>query len=447
MDSNGFWARLREARAVQGLLVYLGATWLILQLLDIFIDNLGLPAWTMAGAIALLTIGLVFQLAVVWVQALLLARRGEEGEIGDDPQSGIVGDAAASFTWARFALGGIFAFALLFGIGGAYILFVGPAEGSSTFAIDEGASPGVAVLPFAVNGPDLEELGEGIVSLLATNLDGVTGLRAIDSRTVLARWDELVGDRDRADQNTNLAVARAAGARYALLGSAIELGDDVRLQADVYDLSTGTRLDHRQIEGSPDDLFQLVDRISIEAIDAILGQQQDALQTLSVATVTTNSIPALKAYLEGEVSYRRSDFEGAREAYERAIQEDSTFALAHYQLANAWGWSNGPAGAGHRRGVQGRAGRDRQAPPGGRTLSGPRGGVVPARRCILPPRAPVTGEPRRDGGRVRPRDRPRSKIRPVPHPPAGSLVPTGGQRGGVGSDPRLRRPRPRQPVR
>ena len=75
MDSNGFWARLREARAVQGLLVYLGATWLILQLLDIFIDNLGLPAWTMVGAIILLTIGLVIQLAVVWVQALLLARR------------------------------------------------------------------------------------------------------------------------------------------------------------------------------------------------------------------------------------------------------------------------------------------------------------------------------------------------------------------------------------
>lgn len=343
MDSKGFWARLREARAVQGLLVYLGATWLILQLLDIFIDNLGLPAWTMVGAIVLLTIGLVFQLAVVWVQALLLARRGEEEEIEDDLQSGLVGDAAAGFTWARFALGGIFAFALLFGIGGAYILFVGPAEGSSTFAIEEGASPGVAVLPFAVNGPDLEELGEGIVSLLATNLDGVTGLRAIDSRTVLARWDELVGDRDRADQNTNLAVARAAGARYALLGSAIELGDDVRLQADVYDLATGARLDHRQIDGSPDDLFELVDRISIEAIDAILGQQQDPLQTLSVATVTTNSIPALKAYLEGEVSYRRSDFEGARESYERAIQEDSTFALARYQLANAWGWSNGPA--------------------------------------------------------------------------------------------------------
>ena len=343
MESNGFWARLKEARAVQGLLVYLGATWLVLQLLDIFIDNLGLPAWTMVGAIVLLSIGLVIQLAVVWVQALLLARRGEEFEAGDDPEPGLVRDAATSFTWARFALGGIFAFALLFGLAGMYILLVDPAEGSATFAVDEGASPGVAVLPFAVNGSDLEELGEGIVSLLATNLDGVTGLRAIDSRTVLARWDELVGDRDRADQSTNLQVARAAGARYALLGSAVELGDDVRLQADVFDLATGSRLDHRQIDGSPDNLFELVDRISIEAIDAILGQQQDAARTLSVATVTTNSIPALKAYLEGEESYRRSDFEGARDAYARAIEDDSTFALAHFQLANAWGWSNGPA--------------------------------------------------------------------------------------------------------
>ncbi|MDH3733501.1 MAG: tetratricopeptide repeat protein [Gemmatimonadota bacterium] len=344
-------ARLREARAVQGLLVYMGATWLVLQLLDIFIDNLGLPAWTMVGAITILTIGLVIQLAVVWVQALHLARREGEGEAGEDLKPSAVRDAAATFTWARFALGGIFAFALLFGLAGAYVLFVGPVQGSD-FAIDEGVSPGVAVLPFSVNGPDLEELGEGMVNLLSTNLDGVSGLRAIDSRTVLARWDELVGDRDRADQTMNLTVARATGARYALLGSAVELADDVRLQADVFDLASGTRLDHRQIEGSPDNLLELVDRLSIEVIDVILGQQQDVTQSFSVATVTTTSIPALKSYLEGEELYRRADFEGARGAYERAIEDDSTFALAHFQLANAWGWSNGPnhtEAASHRR--------------------------------------------------------------------------------------------------
>ncbi len=343
MDSKGFWERLKEARAVQGLLVYLGATWLVLQLLDIFIDNLGLPAWTMVGAIVLLTIGLVLQLAVVWVQALHLARSEGEGET-EGKKSDLVRDAAASFTWARFALGGIFAFAMLFGLSGVYIVFVGPVEGSSAdFAIDEGAAPGVAVLPFSVNGQDLEELGEGMVNLLSTNLDGVTGLRAIDSRTVLARWDERVGEGDRADRATNLEVARSTGARYALLGSAVEVGDNVRLQADVFDLVTGEALDHRQIEGSPDNLLGLVDRLSIEVIDVILGQQGDLAPSVSVATVTTNSIPALKAYLDGEVAYQHADFEGARVAYERALAADSTFALAHYQLANAWGWSSGPA--------------------------------------------------------------------------------------------------------
>ena len=350
METDGFWARLKEARAVQGLLVYLGATWLVLQLLDIFIDNLGLPAWTMVGAIILLTIGLVIQLAVVWVQALHLARREGEGE-AEDGMPSPVREAAATFTWARFALGGIFAFALLFGLAGAYVLFVGPVEGSD-FAVDESVTPGVAVLPFSVSGADMQELGEGMVNLLSTNLDGVTGLRAIDSRTVLARWDELVGSRDRADQSTNLAVARATGARYALLGSAVELVDDVRLQADVFDLVTGERLDHRQIEGSPDNLLALVDRLSIEVIDVILGQQGTLAPSFSVATVTTTSIPALKSYLEGEELYQRADFEGARRAYERAIADDSTFALAHYQLANAWGWSNGPnhpEAAAHRR--------------------------------------------------------------------------------------------------
>jgi len=114
---------------------------------------------------------------------------------------------------ASFLLGGIFAFALLFGLAGAYVVFVGVAEGTSAEPVTTTptavAGPGVAVLPFSVSGAQLDQIGDGMANLLSTNLDGAGGLRAIDNRTVLARWDELVPGRERADQPTNLAVARA----------------------------------------------------------------------------------------------------------------------------------------------------------------------------------------------------------------------------------------------
>ena len=51
----------------------------------------------------------------------------------------------------------------------------------------------VSPFSFSIQGAGLEEWREGMVDLLSTNLDGAGGLRAIDSRTVLARWREAAG--------------------------------------------------------------------------------------------------------------------------------------------------------------------------------------------------------------------------------------------------------------
>src|SRR5690606_26555384 len=45
-----------------------------------------------------------------------------------------------------------------------------------------------------------------------------------------------------------------------------------------------------------------------------------------------------KAYLEGEAASRRGRHDEAFAAYSRAVEQDSTFALAHYRLARAADW-------------------------------------------------------------------------------------------------------------
>lgn len=206
------------------------------------------------------------------------------------------------------------------------------------------AAAGIAVVPFTVRGSGLEVWREGMVDLLSTSLDGVGGYRAIDSRTVLARWSEVVGGGAGVpDLETTLEVARRADANYLLTGSAVAIGGSVRLAADLYDVASGDEVAQGRVEGSPDEVLELVDRLSVEVMGAFLREGEgERLLRRRAASVTTSSLPALKAYLEGEALYRRSAYQGAVEAFERAVDEDSLFALAYYRLAEAYGWAGPP---------------------------------------------------------------------------------------------------------
>ncbi|MGH7572320.1 MAG: BTAD domain-containing putative transcriptional regulator [Gemmatimonadota bacterium] len=211
------------------------------------------------------------------------------------------------------------------------------------------AASGIAVLPFTVNDPAFETWGEGMAALLSVNLDGVPDLRAIDNRTVLARWEEAVPDTVDPDLATSLAVAGRSGARYALLGSVVVIGTDMRLTAHVYEVRGGTKLGQVQVAGAPDSVLTLVDRLTMEVLRG-LPREAGGLADLDHAELTTDSLAALKAFLNGEDLYRRGDLEASAAAYERAIASDSTFALAGARLAGTCRWKSGsePCGEGDR---------------------------------------------------------------------------------------------------
>ncbi|HYO45383.1 MAG TPA: hypothetical protein VEY33_01670, partial [Gemmatimonadota bacterium] len=101
-------------------------------------------------------------------------------------------------------------------------------------------------------------------------------------------------------------------------------------------------LGQAQVEGAPDSVYMLVDRLSIEALKIILDRPADDLPRVQLAHVTTASLPALRAYLEGEVLYRKADWPAAIDAYQRAVAADSTFALAWLRLSESISWL--PAG-------------------------------------------------------------------------------------------------------
>jgi tetratricopeptide (TPR) repeat protein len=343
------WDRLKRARIVRVLAVYLGAAWGVLEVADLLQDSLSLPSWIVPVALLLLLIGLVVIVSTALVQAM--PGTGQKQDAGELPGAWEVDpkDFANSLkkgkmphlTWGRSILGGVFAFWFLFGLAGLYVVIKDRGESFAPVEAMAGeVAEGIAIVPFTVRGAELEMWGYGLVDVLSTNLDDVGGYRTIDSRTVMARWNEAVADGEIADLATILDVARATGARYVINGSVLGIGADVRLAADVYEVASGVEVGSGQVEGPADSVVSLANRLAVQALQALLAEDGGESVTARAAmSLTTASLPALKAYLEGEAYYRQADFDRAVEAYERALVEDPEMALAHFRLGDAYGWA------------------------------------------------------------------------------------------------------------
>lgn len=61
--------RLKSSRLVQVLILYLGASWIVIEVAGELQDALSLPDWVSPVAVILLLIGLVVVLATAWVQS------------------------------------------------------------------------------------------------------------------------------------------------------------------------------------------------------------------------------------------------------------------------------------------------------------------------------------------------------------------------------------------
>ena len=327
---NRLHEQLQRRTTWQVLAFYLGGSWVLLQVIDLFADNIGLPDWVFPASLGLLLLGLPVVLATMFIQRRLAA----SGEIADEAHEKL-------FTWRNAALGGAAAFLLLFGFAGVYVVIQDRGQAfSPPEAVAEEAEPGVAVLPFSVRGLPEDTWREGIVEMMAMNLEGVSGIRPISPMTVFARWEEQSGGASQVDAATANAIARASGARFAVVdGSIVLVGDRVRLAGNVVDLESGETLGPLRTEGAEPDVLGLLDEFSVALVRLIGTTAVDAEESglIDLAEVTTASPTSLRHYLRGAHLCRGEFGERVecRVQLDSAVAEDSTFALALYALARA----------------------------------------------------------------------------------------------------------------
>jgi len=190
----------------------------------------------------------------------------------------------------------------------------------------------LAILPFAYRGsPEFAYLGEGLVDLLSANLNGAGEIRTVTPHAVFAQFRRT--GRDRLDPEQAGRVAARLGAGTYVLGNVVETAGRLRISARLHSGEQGPSPGQALVDGPSTQLFQLVDGLTAQLIAQQSGPPAKALSRL--AALTTDSLAALKAYLEAERHFRAWRLDSSIPALERAIRIDSSFALAHYRMATA----------------------------------------------------------------------------------------------------------------
>src|ERR1051325_4615577 len=197
----------------------------------------------------------------------------------------------------------------------------------------------IAVAPFDVLDPKLAMWREGLGDGLARSLEGAGPLRTVSPTVVVRRWH------GRPDPTSATELGRYTGARLAVFGSLLGAGgDSVRLAANVFDVASQRALGEMEVR----DAGARMDRVADSAVVGILRElsRTRPIGAVRAAPLESTSVPALKAFLQGDQFYRRAAWDSALARYKRAVALDSTFALAWRRMSGVLGcWRRG--GAGH----------------------------------------------------------------------------------------------------
>jgi len=216
------------------------------------------------------------------------------------------------------------------------LFFVLPPQGLFERLADqppETAPPRVVVLPFEnLGSPDHEYFAEGMTEEITARLATVKGLQVI-SRTTAVQY---------ADTNKSITeMGEELGVGYVLEGTVRwahgEGASRIRITPQLIRVDDDTHLWAETFDRVLDDVFEVQSEIA-KKITHELGITLGGRATGATGPKPTDNLDAYQAYLRGRYWATRPHFtyenwERQMEGFQRAVELDPDFALAHAELA------------------------------------------------------------------------------------------------------------------
>jgi adenylate cyclase len=199
---------------------------------------------------------------------------------------------------------------------------VKPASGERlAFALPD--KPSIAVLPFnnISDDPSQEYFVDGMTEDLITDLSKVSALFVIARNSVFTYKDKPMKVQQ---------VAEELGVRYVLEGSVRRIGDQVRINAQLIDATTGGHIWAERYDGTLNDVFALQNEVTSKIISALAIRLTSA-ERVNLARMPTENLEAYDYFLRAERGLFSQNSKGLAEAlslYNKATEIDPMFARA-----------------------------------------------------------------------------------------------------------------------
>jgi len=279
----------------QVLLIYLGGSWIVFEIVQTVTEGLGLPQWFPAFAALLLLIGLPVVLATAFV------REREPTATVSDPTPVPVVEEDSEAQRAQLHDGGEV-----------------PASARS-----------VAVLPFAnLSGdPENEYFSDGITCDIINHLAKIADLNVI-SRTSAMYYKNT-------DKNLR-QIGQELGVAGIVEGEVQRRGDRVRINAQLVDASTDGHLWAEQYDRELTDVFAIQSEVALSVAHALAATLTEDEEQRIERTPTEN-MEAYNLYLLGRHwLIKRVNLEKALEYFQQAVGQDDALGLAYVGLSDTY---------------------------------------------------------------------------------------------------------------
>lgn len=188
--------------------------------------------------------------------------------------------------------------------------------------------PSIAVLPFNNLSGDTgqEHFADGLTEDLITDLSKISGLFVIARNSTFVYKGAPVNVKK---------VAEDLGVRYVLEGSVRRAADQLRVNAQLIDATTGAHVWAERFDGQATDIFDVQDEFVLKIVEALTVELSDTEKS-EIKEVDTKKIEAREAFQKGWTLYSRFNAQDNAKSvihFKRAIELDPEYGRAHGALA------------------------------------------------------------------------------------------------------------------
>ncbi|MBU0985422.1 MAG: tetratricopeptide repeat protein, partial [candidate division Zixibacteria bacterium] len=181
-----------------------------------------------------------------------------------------------------------------------------------------------------------DRLGEFVTALLITDLSESHYLRVLSDQRLrdIRRLLEIEGV-SAMDVGLPKLIAERANARWLITGSVLQTEPEIVIDVRLVEAATGDVIaSHRLTAPDETGLFPAIDSLTVLVkADFDLPAASFSEPDPAVADVTTSSPEAYRYYLRGLELYSMYYFDEAQASFLKALEFDSTFAMAYYCLS------------------------------------------------------------------------------------------------------------------